>query len=110
MKKGQNALYQCRNAIDMSWGFPPKAIRWIYLAIVKPAITYLCVVWWYALDKSFQRKISDKVQRIAFLSITGVRKSCPQVALDTMRCLIPRDMYAKRCTARSTIRLGELSC
>ena len=85
--KGLNALCQCRNSKGKSWGLPPRGIRWTYLATVRPFITYGCVVWWCSLDKGFQRKILDKVQRIASLCIIGVRKSCPQAAHDTMVCL-----------------------
>ena len=51
-------LYQCRNFIGKSWDLPPRANRWIYIAIVIPIIAYGCVVWWSALDKNFQRKTS----------------------------------------------------
>ena len=27
---------KCRNSIGKSWSFPPRTIRWIYLAIVRP--------------------------------------------------------------------------
>ena len=44
MKKGLNALYQCRNSISKSWGLSPRVVRWIYLAIVTPVNIYGCVV------------------------------------------------------------------
>ena len=84
MKRGENALNQCRNSIGKSWGLPPSVIHRIYLVVVRPVITYACVVWRGALDKTFQPKILDKFQRIASLSATKVRKSFPQAALDTM--------------------------
>ena len=52
----------------------------------------------------------DKVQRIASLSITGVRKSCPQAALDTMLCLTRFDLYVKQSATRSAICLRESGC
>ena len=63
MKKALNALYQCRNSTGKSWGLSPKAIRWIYLAIVRPVISYGRVVWWSGLNKNLQWKILNKVQR-----------------------------------------------
>ena len=91
MKKGLNAFYQCRNSIGNSWGLPPTAIRWMYLAIVRTVITYSCVVWWSALDRSFQRKILDKVQRIASLSITS-EEELSLDCFDIMLCLTPLDL------------------
>ena len=70
----------------------------MYLAIVTPVIIYGCVVWCSVLDKTFQWKILDKVQQIAFSSITGGRKSCP------LLCLTPLDLYVKQSAARSAIR------
>ena len=46
--QGMNTLYQYRNSIGKSW-----PIRWRYLAIVRPVITYSCAVWWSALNKNF---------------------------------------------------------
>ena len=57
--KGLNALYQCRNSIGKNWGLSLRAIRWIYLTIVRPVIISGCVVWWSDLDRSFQQKILD---------------------------------------------------
>ena len=59
------------------------------------------------MDKSFQRKILHKVQRDASLSITGVRKSYPQAALDPMLFMTPVDLYVKRSAAQNAIRLKE---
>ena len=68
--------------------------RRIYLAIVRPVIPYGSVVCWYALDKSFQQNVLDKIQRIASFSINEIRKSCSQaVLLDTVFCLTQLDLY-----------------
>ena len=49
-------------------------------------------------------------QRITSLSITGVGKSYPQGALETMLYLTPLDLYVRRCAARNAIRLRESGC
>ena len=74
MKKGLNALYQCRNSINKSWSLPPRKIPWIYPAIFRQVITCGCVVWWSASDKNFQQKILDQFHRIISLSIAGVKE------------------------------------
>lgn len=53
IKKGLNALYQCRNSMCRIWRVPPWDIHWIYYAIVKPVITYGYVVSWSILGKTF---------------------------------------------------------
>ena len=37
------------------------------------------------------------------MTVARVRKSCLQAALDTMLYIIPLDLYAKPCAARSAI-------
>ena len=56
--KRLNVLYQSRNAIGTSWGLPHKAIRWIYLAIVRPVITCGWFVWCCAFDKFSTENLS----------------------------------------------------
>lgn len=63
------------------------------------------VVWCNALDETFQRKIFNKVQRIASLSITGVKKNFSQATLDTMACLTLFYLYVKQPAASCVICL-----
>lgn len=108
MKKGLNALYACRNSIGKSWGLSPKVVHWLYVTIVRPIITYGCLVWWPALEKSCQLQLLSKVQRTATLCISGARRSAPRVALDVIFDLTPLDIFVRRCAARSALRLREI--
>lgn len=65
MKNGLNAYYNCRNSIDKNWGLRPNVVYWLYISIVRPVITYECLVWRKAMRFSSYRKLLTKVQRYA---------------------------------------------
>jgi hypothetical protein len=52
IKKACMAFGQCRRAIGRTWGLSPKNIRWIYIMIIRPILTYGCHVWW---EKEWKR-------------------------------------------------------
>lgn len=80
------------------------------LAVVRPVISYGCVVRWLSLHKISQRKILDMVKRNAAFSITAVRKSCPKATLIYLFLLATLDLYVKQCAAHSPLRLRESGC
>ena len=34
----------CKNAIGKRWGLQPKVVHWLYTAVVRPIVLYLCMV------------------------------------------------------------------
>lgn len=64
-------------------------MRWIYLAVIRPCITYASLVWWH---KTKIKKIHDtleKLQRTVCLAITGALRTTPTAAMNTMLNLQP---------------------
>ena len=41
----KKTLMMCRNMVSKKWGLTPARSLWIWNAIVKPKLTYACVVW-----------------------------------------------------------------
>ena len=107
MRKGLNAYYTCRNSIGKNWGLRPGVVYWLYTSVVRPVITYGCVVWWRALRVSSYRKLLTKVQRCASLGITCALGSTPQPSLYIILHLLPIEVFVLGEAARSIVRLGE---
>ena len=106
IKKANNALYISKQLIGKKWGLKPKLIHWIYTAVVRPILTYGCVVWWTALNKKTYLENITKVQRLACLFITGAMRSTPTSALEVMLGLHTLDLFCQSNAAKKTIRLN----
>ena len=48
-RKAYNALYICRRFAGSTWGLEPRICYWLYISVVRPILTYVCIVWWNAL-------------------------------------------------------------
>lgn len=88
-------FWMCRNAFGRTWGLSPKAIWWIYTAVVRPILCHGCVVWWPRVNVQVAKKRADKLQRLACLCITGVKNSTALMALEALLALPPLDLYIK---------------
>ncbi len=59
-------LNKMNSVIGREWGFTPARAKWVYSAIIKPKLTYGCVVWAHAVTKSSKKKL-DRLQRRALI-------------------------------------------
>ena len=46
LKKATAAIWTCRRLLGRTWGLKPRMIHWSYITVVRPIVTYACVVWW----------------------------------------------------------------
>jgi len=42
VKKAQNLMWAC----GVPWGLGPKVVKWLYVAMIRPSITFASLVWW----------------------------------------------------------------
>ncbi|KAK9704100.1 Reverse transcriptase (RNA-dependent DNA polymerase) [Popillia japonica] len=93
--KCNRALMTIRRTIGKAWGLKPRMMHWLYTAVVRPMLTYSCLIWWTkATQKQAIAKLA-KVQRLACLCITGAAKSTPTADMETMLNLLPLDIYIR---------------
>lgn len=110
IKKANNALYICKKCIGTNWGFTPRICYWIYTAIVRPILTYGCLVWWKATDKRYIKNKLMAVQRLACILISGAMKTTATESLDIILGFTPIDLHIRSLAAKSAIRLQSLGC
>ena len=68
-RKATTALMQGRQIVGKTWEIKPSMMKWIYTAMIRPIMSYVCVSWAGGLNKnSLVRKLT-KVQRLACLMI-----------------------------------------
>ena len=109
IRKANVALYYCKKAIGARWGLSLKIVHWIYTAMVRPIFLYGVVVCWTATKMKYITNLLEKVQRTAYISITGALRSTATDALQVHLHLLPIDVMARKTTTSAAIRLKGLS-
>lgn len=95
LRKGIGIFWLCRNAFGRTWGLSPKAVWWIYTAVVRPIMCHGCLVWWPRVDVHTAKKKLDKLQRLACLCMTGGKSSTATASLEVLLALPPLDLFVK---------------
>ena len=105
--KAKIALWQCNRVVGRTWGFTPKATRWVYEAVIRPMIVYAAAVWWPRVGVGQVKKKLDSIQRGACLAITGAMRTTPTAAMETILNLRPLDQWIKTEAAWSAYLLDR---
>lgn len=109
IRKATATLWSCRSAIGKNWGLSPKAMMWIYIAIVRPMLAYAAFIWWPRCKIEAIQKQLAKLQRLALLSITGAMKSTPTAALEALLNIEPLHIYVESMARATCLRLHQSS-
>jgi hypothetical protein len=56
-----NLLWACRRACGAGWGLRPKVVHWLYVAIVRPTISFESFVWCHGCQTASAKKKLSKV-------------------------------------------------
>jgi ribonuclease HI len=101
-------LLQIRNATGKEWGPKPFMMRWLYTGVIRPAITYGCLIWAKATnDKMFKEK-AQKLQRLALLHMAPFRTKSPTIGLEMLAYIPPLDIFILGEALNAFIRLFHL--
>lgn len=86
------------------WGLQPRLMHWLYVAVVRPAMTYGSLVWWPKMNSGTAVRRLAGVQRLAGLMISGALSTCPGASLDCLFNILPIDIFilatARKCAYR----------
>jgi ribonuclease HI len=104
-KKALRVGAQANRMAGKRWGLTPAKAHWIYTSMVRPIMTYGCLVWIKGILVQANVKELRKVQRLACLMMTAGRKSAPQAALEVMMGLKPIDLELKELAIKASLRL-----
>ena len=45
VKKAHNLMWACRRTYGAAWGQKPRVVHWLYVAIIRPTVTFASLVW-----------------------------------------------------------------
>jgi hypothetical protein len=46
LNRAKLCMATCRRSFGKQWGLKPSMAIWLYVAVVRPIITYVATVWW----------------------------------------------------------------
>jgi hypothetical protein len=72
-------------------GLKPKVAHSVYsyIAVVRSIITYAATVWWPRVNLKTSQAQLSKLQRMAYLGITGTMRTAPTAAMEVLLGLPP---------------------
>jgi len=95
VREAQNLMWACRSACGVMWGLRPKVVHWLYVAIIRPSVTFASLVWWPGCQTASVKWKLSWVQRLACLGITGAMRTTPSNAVEALICLPPLDLVVQ---------------
>lgn len=78
---------------------------WLSTSVIRHIIIYAAIM----INQRFPLEALRKIQRIAWLSMTGVTKSCPTSVLEVILCLKLLSIYIQKVAVRSALGILKTS-
>jgi hypothetical protein len=112
VRKDCNMMWACRRACGRRWGLRPRLVHWLFTSVVRPSITYASLVRWPGCETARAKQLLSKIQRLAYLGITGSVHTTPTNAIEALVSLPPLDLVVQgeaRASAHHLWSLGSWS-
>jgi hypothetical protein len=110
VRKAQNLLWACRRAWGGVWDLEPRVVRWLYVSVIRPTVTFASLVWWPGCQSARVKKKLSSIQRLACLGITGAIWTTPTGAMEALLCLPPLEFVVLSEARSAAHRLWSLGC
>lgn len=108
INKCRSLIYNIHRLAGFHWGPSPALARWCYTAIVRPTLTYCCLVWWRSISSlEVQRKLKT-LNRLCLVYMAPVRKSTPTAALEIIYNIPPLDLFIRDCALKAFVRVNRV--
>ena len=83
-------------------------MRWAYLGIVRPCLTYASVIWGHELGTLRIKNALKRLDRLAMLTLAVIKPSTPTEGLSVIYDIIPNQLAIKQLGLSSYIRQIDL--
>ena len=110
VKKAEISVWACRRSCGVTWGLKPRVVHWLYVAIIRPSVTFASLVWWSGCQTASAKRKLSRVQRLACLGIKGAMRTTPTNAVDALICLPPLELVVQSEARSAAHRLWSLGC
>jgi hypothetical protein len=108
LRKAQNSMLACRTACGAMWGLKPTVVHWVYVATIRPSVTFVSLVWWHGCQTARAKRKLSSVQRLACLGITRAMRTTPTNVMEALIGLPPLDLVVQSEARSAAHRLWSL--
>ena len=85
-------IFKYKGFMKANWGPPQKSMRWLYTGVIRPGITYGCLIWGKAVMNQFQDELR-RVQGLALMMQGLFRKNTPRRSLEVLSGIEPLHLF-----------------
>ena len=85
-------IFKYKGCMKANWGPPQSSMRWLYTGVIRPGITYGCLVWGRSVITQFQAELR-KVQGLALMMQGLFRKNTPRRSLEVLSGIEPLHLF-----------------
>ena len=107
IKKAKGLLMKMANIVSSYWGPRPKLLRWAFMCIVRPMISYAAVTWAHAIEWDVIEEALRKLNRFAMNTIVKVPRSTPTRAMELILDIFPLHLHLKKEGLAAYMRLKD---
>ncbi len=104
IRNAKGALLKIQNAMGKIWGVPPRYMLWMYESVVRPALSYGALLWAKATSTQWAQNQLTRVNRLALMSITALRRSTPTAGLEILLYVSPLHLHIRQEAFRGYVR------
>ena len=90
--KCRKILHMARKMVGKTWGLTPSKILWIYTAIVRPTLSYGCLIWAHKIPKTLVDSLR-RLQRMCIKLMMPCLRSTPTAGLEVMLGIKPLELH-----------------
>jgi hypothetical protein len=94
LNRAKLCMATCRRSFGKKWGLKQRMVIWLYVAVVRPIITYVVTVWGSKTGQTTVRTKLSSLQRLVCLGTTGAITT-PTAAMETILNPTPLDIYIR---------------
>ncbi len=99
-------LNKTKAVVGREWGLTPDRLLWIYNTIIRPRISYGCVVWAHETNVTNERNL-DRLQRLSLSRIARCPRSIPMRALEVIMGITPLTLHLQEMAVQSMARIRK---
>jgi len=101
-------LMACRGMVSKNWGLNPERCLWLWESIVRPKLTYACLVWGQEKTLKCHTQILTSLQRLAMLLITPSLKTTPTRGMEVILGLCPLHIKINEIALKARMRTSDV--
>ena len=74
----------------------PVLMKWIYTGVIRPKLTYACLIWGNKINTKILRQKLNSLNRLACLLTTNLTRITPQMSLEIILNIEPLEIHIKK--------------